>query len=151
MRAQRLGPCGVFTHEIAQLADAAAVAPPQRILHLARAVLPGGDGPRDDVRQLLGELLDALAGFAGTAPVTVRLDPASDSVSLRRDDVAIDVGAATTGNATTFAIDPSFMRQAAESAIGPELVIEAGDEASPVLFRSANDGTYTSLVMPFIV
>lgn len=45
-------------------------------------------------------------------------------------------------------LDVRYMREAIERAVGPEVVLEITGPLEPVLFRSADDGTYLSLVMP---
>lgn len=93
-------------------------------------------------------LLDALAGFCrGGGPVS--LSVVGDEFRIDRGGVSAVLAIDDTGGEISVAIDPEFAADAASSAIGPEVVIEIGpDPANPVLFRSATDGTYVSLVMP---
>ncbi len=46
------------------------------------------------------------------------------------------------------ALDPTFAAEAVEAATGPDVVVEIADALGPVTFRSADDGTLTTLLMP---
>jgi DNA polymerase III sliding clamp (beta) subunit (PCNA family) len=72
-------------------------------------------------------------------------------VDLEKGDFAeerVRIDARSTGDQTDVALDPTFARDAVAAAIGPDIVVEITDALLPVVFRSADDGTYTTLLMP---
>lgn len=91
------------------------------------------------------DLLDALEAFDGDGPV--KLDASSDSVSLADRSETRSI-AASCDQSTSVALNPRFAADAVRHAVGPEVVIEIDGQLDPLVFRSADDGTYTSLVMP---
>ncbi|MCE7078686.1 hypothetical protein [Streptomyces sp. ST2-7A] len=44
--------------------------------------------------------------------------------------------------------DPAVLARALEAGIGPDVLLEVADECSPVVVRSADQGGFTTLVMP---
>lgn len=90
-------------------------------------------------------LLDALSAFDGHGPVELEVSIGELTVSRGDDRRTIE---ATCESATTIAVNPSFAADAVRHAVGPEVVIEIDGPADLLVFRSADDGTYTSLLMP---
>ena len=72
----------------------------------------------------------------------------ADRFSLVRREVEVDIDAICEGSKRHVAINPAFAADAIRNAVGPEIVVEIEQPLNPVLFRSADDGTYTSPVMP---
>jgi len=91
-------------------------------------------------------LESALASFSGTQPI--QLVATEEQFSIVRDDTVVDVPARCSGGPAHVGIDPRYVRDAIRSAVGPEIVVEIGECARPVVFRSADDGTFLTLVMP---
>jgi DNA polymerase III sliding clamp (beta) subunit (PCNA family) len=66
---------------------------------------------------------------------------------VRRDrEVAID--AEHEGPELDVALDPTFAADAVAAAVGPDVVVEISGPLRPLVFRSADDGTFTTLLMP---
>jgi DNA polymerase III sliding clamp (beta) subunit (PCNA family) len=45
-------------------------------------------------------------------------------------------------------LNAAFVGDAVRAAVGPDLIIEATTPVGPVVFRSADDGTFTTMLMP---
>lgn len=92
----------------------------------------------------------ALAAFERLAEqgdaVLLRARPGE--LALIRRDERESVSARYDGPELHVALDPAFARDAVAAALGPEVVIEVAEPLRPVVFRSADDGTYTTLLMP---
>lgn len=93
-----------------------------------------------DRAELLEALPDTDSGAVTLTPGTADLLIGSTSIP------ATVVGALD----RVVALESRYLRDAAANAVGPELVVEINDERAPVVFRSADDGAYLSLVMPII-
>ena len=93
-------------------------------------------------------LLDALDAVAGGPDDAVLLSAADDTVTVRRLDVEASVACRYDGPALHVALMPSFATDAVRAAVGPEVVIEITGPLAPVVFRSADDGTCTTMLMP---
>ncbi|WP_232376366.1 DNA polymerase III subunit beta family protein [Amycolatopsis aidingensis] len=52
------------------------------------------------------------------------------------------------GSAPRIAFDPGVLGAALESSVGPDVLLEIGGPAEPVVVRSADQGSFTALVMP---
>lgn len=92
------------------------------------------------------ELLAAFERFDGGDAVL--LSTGNDSLVLQRLDDRVEVDARSESTEAHVALDPGYAADALRAAMGVEAVLEIGDELQPVVFRSADDGTYTSLLMP---
>ncbi|WP_350280244.1 MerR family transcriptional regulator [Kribbella sp. HUAS MG21] len=84
-------------------------------------------------------LLDALAGRD-----VVALDIDAESLRIG-DEVKLD--AIGTG-AVRIGFTASLLAAALEASVGPDVLLEIGEPARPVVVRSADQGTFTTLVMP---
>jgi DNA polymerase III sliding clamp (beta) subunit (PCNA family) len=84
-------------------------------------------------------LLDALAGQD-----VVALDIDAESLRIG-DEVKLD--AIGTG-AVRIGFTASLLAAALEASVGPDVLLEIGEPARPVVVRSADQGTFTTLVMP---
>jgi DNA polymerase III sliding clamp (beta) subunit (PCNA family) len=69
-------------------------------------------------------------------------------LSLVRRDERVAIPARYDGPDVHVALDPAFAADAVAAALGPDIVIEVGEALQPVVFRSADDGTFTTLLMP---
>jgi DNA-binding transcriptional MerR regulator len=90
------------------------------------------------------ELLSALARFDGEDPVHLRAEGETLTVTAAGREERV---AATCDQATDVAVDPRFAEDAVRHAVGAEVIIEIDGTTKPLVFRSADDGTYTSLLM----
>jgi DNA polymerase III sliding clamp (beta) subunit (PCNA family) len=90
-------------------------------------------------------LLAALEAMPGDA---VLLTAAAGRVVLVRRDEEVVVPARFAGPSTSVAFDPGFAADAVRAAVGPEVVIEIVDALRPVVFRTADGGTCTTMLMP---
>ncbi len=91
-------------------------------------------------------LLEAFDSFDSSGAVL--LSTSSDGLTLQRRDARVDVVASCDGPDMHVALDPGYAASALRAAVGVEAVMEIADALQPVIFRSADDGTYTSLLMP---
>ncbi len=94
------------------------------------------------------ELLEALSKFRGPEPL--RLCVGNQQIRLSRGPSSDEVTARTIGKFLETWVNPEFAASAAKHAVGAEIVIEATSPDQPLLFRSADSGTYTSLLMPVL-
>lgn len=90
--------------------------------------------------------LSLLEGFAGDD--AIRLTVSGGELIASRAGIEARVDVQIVGPPAALAINPRFAADAAVHAVGSDLVIEIDDDIHPVVFRSADDGTYTSLLMP---
>ncbi len=95
-------------------------------------------------RRVLQVALDHFA-WQGDA---VLLSAAAGELTLVRRDERLRVAARHDAPSLHVALDPTFASEAVAAAIGPDLAIEVAEPLHPVVFRSADDGTFTSLLMP---
>jgi DNA-binding transcriptional MerR regulator len=93
-------------------------------------------------------LLDALDAVAGEPDDAVLLSSEDDRLIVQRLDVDATVTCRYQGPPVHVALLPSFAADALRAAVGPEVVIEITDPLRPVVFRSADDGTCTTMLMP---
>ena len=92
------------------------------------------------------DLIAALDTFDDDGAVL--LSTSGDGLVLQRRETSIEVPATCDGPDVHVALDPSYATDALRAAVGVEAVLEIADALEPVIFRSADDGTYTSLLMP---
>lgn len=64
---------------------------------------------------------------------------------------AVELDAVVEGIEQTVVLDARFVADAVRCGVGTDLVVEIDDPLSPVLFRSADDGTFTTRIMPIKV
>ena len=102
-----------------------------------------------DVQVDRGRLLAALERFDDSGAVL--FTASGGSLRLQRRELSQDLDAIRGGGDASVAIDPAFAADAVRHAIGNEVVIEIDGPADPVAFRSADDGTYSSLLMPVLL
>lgn len=78
----------------------------------------------------------------------VLLSARTGELTLVRRNERLRVAARHDGPALHVALDPTFAAEAVGAAVGPDLAIEIAESLQPVTFRSADDGTFTTLLMP---
>lgn len=102
----------------------------------ARAVL--------DRRALLGEL-----GAVGEGSVVLRVDPVRGCSTLSVDGAApVQLLGTCTGEVVVVRYDPRVLAAALAAGVGPDAVLELVAVDQPVVVRSADAGSATTLVMP---
>lgn len=92
------------------------------------------------------QLLSLVGWFDGDEPIVVTAS--SSELAATRDGTTHRISAEVSGSDARIAINPRFAADAVEQAVGVELLIEIDDALRPLTFRSADDGTYTSMLMP---
>ncbi|MFI8437397.1 MerR family transcriptional regulator [Streptomyces sp. NPDC079020] len=96
-------------------------------------------------RAALGAALDA-AGAPGT-PVTLRAGEHQLTLTAGASaDTALP--ALCTGPPLRIAFDAELLRSALDAAVGPDVLLEIVSPDRPVVVRSADQGSFTTLVMP---
>ncbi|WP_020668796.1 MerR family transcriptional regulator [Amycolatopsis nigrescens] len=87
-------------------------------------------------------LRDAVLGSDGTRVV----------LELSEDELLVAGGKALavlySGPGLTIAFDPVLLGQALDASVGPDVLLEISGAAQPVVVRSADQGSFTTLVMP---
>jgi DNA polymerase III sliding clamp (beta) subunit (PCNA family) len=78
----------------------------------------------------------------------VLLSTGTGELTLVRRDERLSVAARHDAPSLHVALDPTFAAEAVAAAVGPDLAIEIAEALQPVTFRSADDGTFTTLLMP---
>ena len=109
-------------------------------------LIPARDRDLTSVLVDRDDLLTAFDRFDHSGAVL--LSTSSGTLTLQRRDVRVEIAASGDGAEAHVAVDPAFAVDAVRAAVGVEAVIEIDDALSPVVFRSADDGTYTTLLMP---
>ncbi|GAB3499919.1 MerR family DNA-binding transcriptional regulator [Amycolatopsis cihanbeyliensis] len=73
-------------------------------------------------------------------------------LSVAEQRLLVDDGAALPatclGSAPRIAFDPAVLGPALEASVGPDVLLEIGEPFEPVVVRSADQGSFTVLVMP---
>ncbi len=92
------------------------------------------------------QFLAALQGMKGDE--TLHLSAADSSLRMSCGDQNAEVDADIAGPAVEVALNASFVETAVRNSVGAEVVLEIEDSLKTVLFRSADDGTFTTRVMP---
>jgi DNA-binding transcriptional MerR regulator len=94
-----------------------------------------------------GALRSELERLADHGVVALHLDDVVSVGPLDERPRSLE-GSEATGPPVTIGVRPQFLLDAAQLAVGPELLIEASSPTSPLVVRSATDGSYTCLIMP---
>ncbi|MET9416147.1 MerR family transcriptional regulator [Streptomyces klenkii] len=167
------GPCRILV-EAAELKKAASWAlrmPEIRIeadgqgvrLHSDTAVrdLPTADGTFPDYRMVLDNLpvarhriitdrtaLRAAVAAAGhDGPLTLRAGDQQLALATRGSAPSTPP-AICTGPPLRIAFDPGVLLPALDAGVGPDVLLEISSPSEPVIVRSADQGSFTTLVMP---
>jgi DNA-binding transcriptional MerR regulator len=94
----------------------------------------------------LAEVLDAIDSLpeAKAARVAFR----SGTLQIAAEGETRNVSADYDGEGIEFHLNPSFFGDAVSAAVGPDLAIEVMSPLTPIVFRSADEGTAVHLLMP---
>lgn len=107
--------------------------------------------PADDVTSVKVDRRRFLAALetvgAGLENITV-LSTSAHELEISGEGQVVRVQASGHGPSRRVGLNPRFVVDAVSHAVGAEVIIEIEDPLSPVLFRSADDGTFTTRVMP---
>ncbi len=95
------------------------------------------------------EFCAALDEFASKKYVRLAFDPGQLTVTSSK--TARRLPALYDGPGVGVALNPAYALDAVSAAVGPDIVIEATDPTHAVMFRSADEGTFTSMLMPVLV
>ena len=68
--------------------------------------------------------------------------------TLALDPPGLRLEAVVVGGPMRVGFAPALLRAALEASVGPEVMLELSEPNRPVLVRSADQGTFTTLVMP---
>ncbi|MFE2845718.1 MerR family transcriptional regulator [Streptomyces scopuliridis] len=94
-------------------------------------------------------LLDAVNGCGETPAVVLRLGEDEVSVSLPDHSRATALPAVCPGEQPLrIGFDPAVLAPALEASVGPDVLLEIATVTEPVVVRSADQGSFTTLVMP---
>ncbi|MER5983518.1 MerR family transcriptional regulator [Streptomyces sp. NPDC001787] len=96
-------------------------------------------------RAALGAALDA-TGTRGT-PVVLRTGEQQLTLTVG-ESAATTLPALCTGPPLRIAFDAELLRSALDAAVGPDVLLEIVSPVRPVVVRSADQGSFTTLVMP---
>jgi DNA polymerase III beta subunit, C-terminal domain len=78
----------------------------------------------------------------------VLISAAPGGLTLVRRGEERRVPAEGAGPAAHVALDPAYATDAVAAVRGPDVVVEVADPLRPVVFRAADDGTFTTRLMP---
>ncbi len=95
----------------------------------------------------LAAVLDAIDSLPEAKAAGIRFRRGVLEISADGETRSIDADYDDDGG-IEFHLNPTFFRDAVEAAVGPDLAIEVVEPLKPVVFRSADDGTAVTLVMP---
>ncbi|MDN3354285.1 MerR family transcriptional regulator [Actinomadura sp. DC4] len=88
-----------------------------------------------------------LGALSGGGAVTLRAE--EQRLTLTRGDaVTGELAAITTGPPLRIAFDPDVLFRALDAGVGPDVLLEIASPVQPVVVRSADQGGFTTLVMP---
>ncbi|MFD6533499.1 MerR family transcriptional regulator [Streptomyces sp. NPDC060184] len=89
----------------------------------------------------------AVDADAHDGPVTLRTDGQRLAVAFRGTVTATPAGLCT-GPPVRVAFDPAVLLAALDAGVGPDVLLEVSAPHGPVVVRSADQGSFTTLVMP---
>ncbi len=105
--------------------------------------------PADNVTSVKTDRQRFMAALEGMEDdSTLSIATSEHSLRMSHDQRSVDIDAICEGPEQHVALNARFATDAARNAVGAEVVIEIEDSLSPLLFRSADDGTFTSRIMP---
>lgn len=113
-----------------------------------RQLLQGlGDGDR--TMRMIIDRVRLLELIAADQTTTVILEPEDDQVIIRRlhDPEIRRLPAVCSGEPHPVGFSPALLGSALQSSVGPDVLIDAGPNDAAVI-RSADQGSFTTLVMP---
>ncbi|SHE62034.1 DNA polymerase III subunit beta family protein [Streptoalloteichus hindustanus] len=123
--------------------------------------LPTAEGTFPQYRMILEDLPTArsrvvvdraalravLANADVTGPVTLRITENEVRISAGGSHVDA-LRAISTGPEARVAFDPAVLLPALDASVGPDVLLEISSASCPVVVRSADQGSFTTLVMP---
>ncbi|MEU5399677.1 MerR family transcriptional regulator [Streptomyces sp. NPDC005963] len=126
-----------------------------RLLHAADGVFPDYRVVLDGLAAVRHRLVidrEALRRTLAAGPPgeTVVLQTDGQQLVLSRRTLAqwVELRAICTGPSLRIAFDPEVLLPALDASVGPDLLMEISSPTQPVVVRSADQGTFTTLVMP---
>lgn len=87
------------------------------------------------------------AALVEDLPEVVALELREGRLAL--DPPGVQLEAVVVGGPMRVGFAPALLRAALEASVGPEVMLELTEPDRPVLVRSADQGTFTTLVMPY--
>lgn len=78
----------------------------------------------------------------------VLLRAEGDRLVVQREQDSVTLPAICQGEPPVMAFDPAVLSPAVEAGVGPDVLLEIAGDAQPVVVRSADQGSFTTLVMP---
>ncbi|MEU1807045.1 MerR family transcriptional regulator [Streptomyces sp. NPDC019937] len=108
-----------------------------------RMVLDGLAAARHRVITDRVALCEAVAALPGDGPVVLR----TGDGGLTVEGGPVPAGLCT-GPPLRIAFDPAVLLPALEAGVGPDVLLEIASDREPVVVRSADQGSFTTLVMP---
>ncbi|MFH8404583.1 MerR family transcriptional regulator [Streptomyces sp. NPDC018019] len=112
-----------------------------------RLVLDGLGDVRHRVIVDRAALREAFAEREKGTVISVR--PESQEVAISEGGGrSVTVSAVCTGPSLRVAFDPAVLVPALDAGVGPDVLLEIASAAEPVVVRSADQGSFTTLVMP---
>ncbi|MFJ2674353.1 MerR family transcriptional regulator [Streptomyces sp. NPDC088551] len=94
-------------------------------------------------------LLDAVNDCGEAPAIVLRLGEDEVTVSLPDDSRATALPAVCPGERPPpIGFDPAVLAPALEASVGPDVLLEIASATEPVVVRSADQGSFTTLVMP---
>ncbi|MEU5718534.1 MerR family transcriptional regulator [Streptomyces sp. NPDC020403] len=89
----------------------------------------------------------AVADAGHDGPLTLHTD-GQQLILASRGPVMSRLSAVCTGASVRIAFDPGVLLPALDVGVGPDVLLEISSPAQPVVVRSADQGSFTTLVMP---
>jgi DNA-binding transcriptional MerR regulator len=126
-------------------------------------VIPTVDGTFPDYRVILDDLTaarhrlivdrdalrTALADHAAGGPVILRTDDEHRLV-VAQGTTETTLRVIGTGPPLRIAFDPAVLLPAVDAGVGPDVLLEISSATRPVVVRSADQGSFTTIVMPVL-
>ncbi len=107
--------------------------------------------PSDEVTSVKVERQELLGALQDVAPDdTITISTSEDSLRVGHRHGSVNVNMSCDGPTQHVVLNGRFASDATRNAVGTEVIIEIQDPSSPVLFRSADDGTFTSRIMAIV-
>ncbi|MFD3696884.1 MerR family transcriptional regulator [Streptomyces sp. NPDC058646] len=112
-----------------------------------RTVLDGLPATQHRIIAHRAALRAAVAEAGHDGPFVLRTDGRQLTLASRAAVPAV-VPAHCTGAAVRIAFDPGVLLPALDAGVGPDVLLEISSPTGPVVVRSADQGSFTTLVMP---
>lgn len=96
-------------------------------------------------------VVDRLKLLALLSDGTVALDIDSETVTVTGPGGAGQLDAITSGSPVRLGFDGALLADALTASVGPDVLLEITAPERPVVVRSADQGTFTTLVMPTLI